>query len=139
MALYRIAYTSTSLIGGDPATERFEIAEILLHSRRHNKSLEVTGALLAASSKFAQVLEGERANVEYVFSRIKRDPRHKDVEVIVSDGIESRQFPTWSMAHIRSSQEAEQAIGRVVQTVPESNHGQVARALVAYMSPTLSG
>lgn len=137
MTLYRIAYTSRSLIGDDVATQRAEIAAILLSSRRHNKNLEVTGALLAASGKFAQIPEGERANVEYVLSRIKRDPRHKDVEVFVSDGIELRQFPNWSMAYIRSSQEAEQAVRRVVQSVPKSNHGQVARALVAYMSQTL--
>ncbi len=55
---------STSLLSEDPALERREIADLLLTSRRCNESAEVTGALLATEHHFAQVLEGERADVE---------------------------------------------------------------------------
>jgi hypothetical protein len=74
MAIYRLAYLSTSLIGADLEIEQKAIADILLTSRRCNESVQVTGALLVTAQNFAQVLEGERLDVEGVYARIKRGP-----------------------------------------------------------------
>jgi hypothetical protein len=48
------------------------------------------------------VLEGERVDVACVYARIKRDPRHKDLALIVTGPIDARQFPEWSMADDRN-------------------------------------
>ena len=135
---YRLPYMSTSLIGADPELERYEIADILLTSRRHNETVGVTGALLATERNFAQVLEGELADVEDVYARIKRDWRHKDLILIVTERITERQFPQWSMAYIGPSQSAEEAVRRVASNVPASKPGEAARALVAFMSRMLA-
>ncbi len=110
MALFRLAYVSTSLLSEDPVLKERQIDAILFISRRNNESVQVTGALLATEHHFAQVLEGERADVEETYERIRRDRRHKDVVPIIREPIEARQFPEWSMAHIGPSQSAEQAV-----------------------------
>ena len=136
MSLVRLAYVSTSLLADDP-NERRQIADILLSSRRNEES-EVTGALLVTDHRFAQVLEGERQAVEAVYERIVRDPRHKDIVLILYESIEVRRFPDWAMAYIGPSQSAEEAVARVTSKVPACKSGQAARGLVTFMSQTLA-
>jgi hypothetical protein len=137
MSLVRLAYVSVSLLADDP-NERRHIADILLSSRRNNEACEVTGALLATDHNFTQVLEGERDAVEATYGRIVRDPRHKDLVLILYQLIEVRQFPDWAMAYIGPSQSAEEAVARVTSKVPACKSGQAARALVTLMSQKLA-
>ena len=32
-----------------------------------------------------------------IYQKIQRDPRHKDVSVLIDEPLAQRQFPTWSM------------------------------------------
>jgi hypothetical protein len=137
MSLVRLAYVSTSLLADDPH-ERRHIADILLTSRRNNEESEVSRALLATDHGFAQVLEGERDAVEATYGRIARDPRHKDIVLILYESIEARKFPDWGMAYIGPSQSAEAAVARVTRNVPASKSGQAARELVTFMSQMLT-
>jgi hypothetical protein len=137
MSLLRLAYISKSLLSGD-AREREHIADILMSSRRNNAEAEVTGALLATDECFAQVLEGERAAVEETYGRITRDPRHRDIVLLLTEPIEARQFPDWSMAYINPSQSAEEAVARVTQNLPGTSKGEAARDLVTLMSHMLA-
>ena len=137
MSLVRLGYVSMSLLADDP-NERRHIADILLTSRRNNGELEVGGALLATDRGFAQVLEGERDAVEATYGRIVRDPRHKDIVLILYESIEARKFPDWGMAYIGPSQSAEDAVARVTRSVPASKSGQATRALVTFMSLMLT-
>lgn len=137
MSLVRLGYVSMSLLADDP-NERRHIADILLTSRRNNGELEVGGALLATDRGFAQVLEGERDAVEATYGRIVRDPRHKDIVLILYESIEARKFPDWGMAYIGPSQSAEDAVARVTRSVPASKSGQATRELVTFMSLMLT-
>jgi hypothetical protein len=137
MSLVRLAYISTWLLADDP-NERRQVADILLTSRRNNDESEVTGVLLATDHNFSQVLEGERQAVEATYERIARDPRHKDIVLILYESIEVRRFPDWAMAYIGPSQSAEQAVARVTSKVPACKTGQAARALVTFMSQMLA-
>jgi FAD-dependent sensor of blue light len=137
MSLVRLAYISTSLLADDPK-ERRQVADILLTSRRHNAGSEVTGALLATARNFAQVLEGERQAVEATYGRIVRDPRHKDIVLILYESIEVRRFPDWAMAYIGPSQSATDAVACVTSKVPACKSGQAARALVTFMRQMLA-
>ena len=103
MASFRLIDVSTSRLSADPDEERRQIADILLPSLRNNEDVQVTGTLLATGHSFAQVLEGERADVEETYARIQRGPRHTDLVPILTDCIETRQFPEWSMAFIGRS------------------------------------
>ena len=135
MASFRLIDVSTSRLSADPDEERRQIADMLLTSRRNNADVQVTGALLATGYSFAQVLEGERADVEETYARIQRDPRHTDLVPILTDCIETRQFPEWSMAFIRPSQSAEQVVARLAQRRPATELGALARALLPHYAP----
>jgi hypothetical protein len=137
MSLVRLVYISASLLADDPS-ERRQVADILLTSRRSNEESGVTGALLATDRNFSQVLEGEREAVEATYGRIVRDPRHKDIVLILYESIEVRRFPDWAMAYIGPSQSAAEAVARVTSKVPACKTGQAARALVTFMSQMLA-
>ena len=101
--VHRLVYTSRNLIPGTEDEQVAIVSQILETSQRNNGKVGVTGALLFNSGSFAQVLEGPRAAVEATFERIQRDPRHSDVSVLQCEPVESRGFPTWSMAFIGQS------------------------------------
>lgn len=88
---------STSNLDDDSASEI--IRSILAQSRAKNARLCVTGALLFSEGYFCQVLEGERAAVEEIFSAIESDPRHRDVTLLTFRPATPRRFADWSMAY----------------------------------------
>lgn len=108
-ALYRLIYCSRNVIAQDPSAglDRLEpeLRAILAVSRERNRTSNVTGALLATASGFAQVLEGPRDVVEPLFERIGADPRHTDVTVLSFTPTERRSFPNWPMG-FRAQQHA---------------------------------
>lgn len=73
---------------------------LLTSARTRNSARGVTGVLLYQSGSFMQVLEGEPAIVEGIFAKIQRDPRHRDVLVLLRGDIETRNFGDWSMGFV---------------------------------------
>ena len=138
MALFRLAYISTSLLAGRSAARRgAALGDILLMSRRNNEAVHVTGALLATESNFAQVLEGERADVETIYARISIDPRHKDLVLLLAGSLTAREFPKWSMAFIGPSHSADEAVRRVAGNLSATERGDRARHFVTFMRDML--
>ncbi|MGH1570394.1 BLUF domain-containing protein [Methylobacterium sp. P31] len=80
-----------------------DVQDIVAISRDRNAQLQVTGALIASRSRFAQILEGQRSGVDALMDSIRRDGRHTDVEVLLYDDIERRRFPGWSLAYSGAS------------------------------------
>jgi len=76
-----------------------EIIEIGRRAAKSNASLGVTGFLLYTKPFFLQYLEGAPAQVKDLYTRIRRDPRHANVTILVSrvmkDGV--RNFGDWAM------------------------------------------
>jgi hypothetical protein len=91
MAMEQLIYSSTFL-GPESGFQ-----SILECSRHNNQAAGLTGMLLYANCRILQVLEGERAAVERVFTAILKDPRHNDISVISRDEIQQRSFRQWSM------------------------------------------
>lgn len=73
------------------------IDDILETSRRNNAAVGVTGVLLHGEGNIIQVLEGPREAVEGVFERVRRDARHRQVQVLLREAKERRYFGDWSM------------------------------------------
>ena len=93
--VYRIVYVST-------ATSSLELDELKALERvasRNNAELGVTGLLTYCDNKFMQFLEGEQADVEEIFSVIKRDSRHYSIDILRQGMIPYRQFVGWSMRY----------------------------------------
>ncbi len=95
--IYQIVYTST-------ATQDFwpeDLFNLVETARRKNAQRSVTGMLLFHEGQFLQLLEGPERETKSVLELVKRDPRHKDVTVLLSEPAAARQFPDWTMGFER--------------------------------------
>ena len=93
MSLYRLIYKSTST----QALTAELIKSIEGSSNENNVDLEVTGILISNKTAFMQVLEGERKNINKVYTKICSDPRHSEIELVSYAAVSRREFPDWSM------------------------------------------
>ena len=82
-----------------PHDAPIEMERIAATSLARNRSLGVTGVLLATPAGFAQILEGEAASIDEVFGSIRRDGRHSDVTVLSYESFASRRFERWSLPY----------------------------------------
>jgi hypothetical protein len=89
----RPIYTSQSLIGSNSA----ELDAIVGRANTLNKSAGLTGMLWADDDRFVQVLEGEHDVVAHTITRIRADPRHKDLEILCDRLVSQRMFGNWSI------------------------------------------
>ncbi len=70
---------------------------LLAHSFLNNQKDNITGLLIYKNKQFAQVIEGEEDAIERVWSKIQRDTRHKDIQLLSKEPIVNRSFTKWSM------------------------------------------
>jgi hypothetical protein len=103
---YQIVYYSdaSSPMGEDA------LIDLLRVSMRNNSRDNITGCMIYANHRFIQLLEGEQAQVERLFNKIKSDSRHSNVQVAVEMSTTQRLFPNWSMAF--------KYLGRIVKDEP---------------------
>ncbi len=92
-SLHSLVYVST-------ATHPFsadELAALLAQSRKRNQEAGITGMLLYKDGCFIQAFEGEKDAVRGLQLRIARDPRHRNIVVLMNGPIEEREFSAWTM------------------------------------------
>jgi len=78
---------------------------ILEKSSIYNKSKNITGVLCQGSGLWLQVLEGERHEVNILYSRIMASRHHHNIELLSMEEISQRQFGQWSMALVHLSKD----------------------------------
>jgi len=71
---------------------------ILMKSHTNNKKANITGILCQGAGLWLQALEGERSQVNRLYSRIMGDRQHQNLEILSMHEIKHRQFEQWSMA-----------------------------------------
>lgn len=74
--------------------------DILAVSTKRNFEQGITGFLVVNGQNFFQVLEGSEEQVFTLLEAIRRDPRHQNLRVIISEMIEKRDYPHWSMGFV---------------------------------------
>tara|TARA_R110002167_G_scaffold158775_2_gene354054 strand:- start:184 stop:588 length:405 start_codon:yes stop_codon:yes gene_type:complete len=74
--------------------------DILAVSTKNNYEQDITGFLVVNGQNFFQVLEGSKELVFTLLEAIRRDPRHQNLRVIISEIIEKRDYPNWSMGFV---------------------------------------
>ncbi|WP_186644222.1 BLUF domain-containing protein [Fluviispira vulneris] len=97
--LHRVLYRSEQ-------TQKFgegELEKIINSALKNNAKNEITGILITRGVFFLQLLEGDIKNVVDMFSKIKRDPRHKNIEVLLNEEADFRVFTKWTMGVIEDS------------------------------------
>lgn len=70
---------------------------LLAHSFLNNQKHNITGLLIYKNKQFSQVIEGEETAIERIWSKIQRDTRHKDIQLLSKEPIVNRSFTKWSM------------------------------------------
>ncbi len=94
--LVRLLYASRAAAAVTPEA----IDSILAQSRHHNPALGITGILCHGGDVFMQVLEGGREVVNALYGDIVRDPRHRDVAVLLFEEVTERRFAHWTMGQV---------------------------------------
>ena len=78
-----------------------EINEIIRISQRNNPQRNVTGMLIAFGDLFYQLLEGPQDEIDALYAKIAKDPRHEQVLLIESEtGNFDRICPDWAMQKV---------------------------------------
>lgn len=95
MGIARLMYVSKSR----QALTSDQMDELLETARYNNARNGITGLLLYTADSFIQVLEGPEEAVGKTFDAIRKDPRHRDITVLIRDRIEARSFPGWAMGY----------------------------------------
>lgn len=110
-------YVSTAAV---PFSDR-DLSDLLLAARRTNVLHGVTGKLVVLESRnrvlrFAQVVEGTPEGLRVVVERIRADPRHMDIQVVLDGPVRRRRFENWDMA---------------IEAVPEARFERATEVLMA--------
>ncbi|MEY2689437.1 MAG: hypothetical protein RL375_3636 [Pseudomonadota bacterium] len=93
MPLEAIAYTS-SAVGAPTDTD---LERLLVHARRHNEQVGVTGVLLYHDGSFFQYFEGPAEGVAAVYERVRRSALHRGLVEVMHEPVAARAFEDWLM------------------------------------------
>lgn len=92
-AMFQLVYQSEARTPMDTTA----LHDLLHQARANNQRLGITGVLLYKAGGFIQVLEGDEETVRALYATIRDDPRHEQVETLLTAQITERIFPDWTM------------------------------------------
>ena len=75
------------------------VADIAAKSRIANESRQITGLLVFDGMHFCQQFEGSAQKVAALMERIRKDPRHTDVQVLHHGPLAQRRFRRFSLGY----------------------------------------
>lgn len=130
-SLYTLSYYSECLIPEE--LRRSEMAKIVSVSTRNNAVRYISGVLTLQGDHFMQVLEGSQAEVLKTFEAIKRDRRHRNVEIVAFRKIRTRRFARWVFGHAGRTPEAQSFYDTWNPRVEDLTHEDVTRNLERLM------
>ena len=93
--LYETIYVST-LAPGRPVSS---VGEIAGKARVSNPVQGITGLLIFDGMRFCQQLEGMKRQVVGLMEKIRRDPRHTNLEIVHYGELASRRFYNFSLGY----------------------------------------
>ncbi len=93
--LHSITYISKANIDPDKSAE--ELASLTRMAKRRNEMDNITGVLILENGVFYQTIEGPESKLMRLFESIKRDQRHEDIVLLISEPIEKQVFSDWSL------------------------------------------
>ena len=132
-----LLYVSRATFSG--SSEDRHLLTILDDARSRNSALGVTGALLYLNGRFAQILEGEAAEVNQLMIDILRDDRHEFVRIIEVAPITGRRFASWGMAWVPPAPGPLSYIDILVRHGSDLETTAAAAALSDYMAQFAAG
>jgi hypothetical protein len=132
--LRSITYTSLARLDLDAA----DLQAIHATAQRENAPRNLTGLLIFNGTHFLQIIEGEPEPLAQLVENLRRDPRHRGLEVRHDTPIDERNFPDWSMELVRVSAARREARDTVKERLPDGLPDGV-RNRVIRMTEQISG
>ena len=93
MELVALTYVSRISKTIDPS----DLAELHLAAQERNRKVNISGMLVFGGEYFIQCIEGGQEEVNHLYSKINKDPRHQELQIVSFQKISERQFENWSM------------------------------------------
>ena len=87
--------TYQSRAASPPAED--ELEALVKRDRLRNQKHGVTGMLLYENGRYLQTLEGPPDGLEAIWSSIREDERHADIDVLTKHLVSSRLFSEWDL------------------------------------------
>jgi hypothetical protein len=98
---YRTLYSSVS----STPMQLDDLEDLLEQAQGHNAGNAITGALVYVDGFFLQVLEGDKATVQTLMQKIRKDFRHESVTVLQEGEVPAAAFSEWTMAYVSATPE----------------------------------
>lgn len=76
-----------------------DVKDILTTARRENKKNNLVGALYYGNGCFFQCLEGNQQDINQLYAKLEKDPRHHELKVLSLEPVEQRSFSSWEMKY----------------------------------------
>lgn len=92
--MYELAYSSTAC----PSIAQQDIHTILEVARNFNAQHKITGCLVYHNHQFVQIIEGRKQTIQTLYTKIKSDNRHSNIQLLYEGTKAHRTFENWSMA-----------------------------------------
>ncbi len=128
MILNRVIYTSQAT---SPYSRR-DLLDLLHDARAYNSIDNINGFLFYRDGFFIQIIEGKTEDVNNLISRIEKDTRHFNINIVSNKSVENHLFSNWSMGctdfndpelsyipGINSSSDNNSIINTLIQKLPE--------------------
>ena len=91
MSLLQVVYVSSAVQPMDAQA----LEQLAQDIARRNRSQNIGGLLMHHEGSFVQALEGPDEAVTAAFRRIRKDPRHRGVHVLLWDQVSEREYGHW--------------------------------------------
>ena len=101
---YAICYVSTAA----KELYKIEINQILELTEKKNNENDLSGILLYSDGNFFQVIEGEKDQVDEIFTVIKQDSRHFNIFTIFEKQISATNFEDYKVDFLTVSMRKDQ-------------------------------
>ena len=88
-----ITYVSKFIVSTNGAMIPSGLSEIFSTSRLKNRKYNITGVMSYKQGRYIQVLEGDDENIDRLLTNIEKDPRHREMEVLLDFPTSKRYFP----------------------------------------------
>jgi hypothetical protein len=113
-----------------------KLERLAIRSEERNRDGDVGGALLFGRGLFLQALEGAPEAVDAVLERIKLDPRHTSIRMLVDHEVDRRSFRKWAMtpisldSHSEWTPEHARAVEQMAGVARVAKPGSAAHSLI---------
>lgn len=81
-----------------------DLATLMAQARQRNRESGVTGMLLYQDGRYLQTLEGPPEGLDSIWSSVRKDGRHADIEVLTQHLVPARLFSDWDMLLYRRTE-----------------------------------